>query len=104
MTELVEKNRDELAAVIIEPVLGNIGPITPLPGYLEELRKLTLENDVLLIFDEVITGFRLAMGGAQEYFGVVPDMTTLGKIVGGGMPIGVFGGKREIMKQNSQSL
>ena len=103
MSELVEKNRDELAAVIIEPVLGNIGPITPLPGYLEELRKLTLENDVLLIFDEVITGFRLAMGGAQEHFGVVPDMTTLGKIVGGGLPIGVFGGRREIMEMISPS-
>ncbi|MDD2614994.1 MAG: glutamate-1-semialdehyde 2,1-aminomutase [Methanosarcina sp.] len=103
MSELVEKNRDELAAVIIEPVLGNIGPITPLPGYLEELRKLTQENDVLLIFDEVITGFRLAMGGAQEYFGVVPDMTTLGKIVGGGLPIGVFGGRREIMEMISPS-
>jgi len=92
-----------LAAVIIEPVLGNIGPIIPIPGYLEELRKLTLENDVLLIFDEVITGFRLAMGGAQEYFGVVPDMTTLGKIVGGGLPIGVFGGSREIMEMVSPS-
>ncbi|AGF97166.1 Glutamate-1-semialdehyde aminotransferase [Methanosarcina mazei Tuc01] len=103
MTSLVEKNRDDLAAVIIEPVLGNIGPVLPLPGYLEELRKLTEENDVLLIFDEVITGFRLAMGGAQEYFGVVPDMTTLGKIVGGGLPIGVFGGKREIMEMIAPS-
>jgi glutamate-1-semialdehyde 2,1-aminomutase len=103
MAELVEKHRDDLAAVIIEPVLGNIGPVLPMPGYLEELRKLTLENDVLLIFDEVITGFRLAMGGAQEYFGVVPDMTTLGKIVGGGLPIGVFGGRREIMEMISPS-
>lgn len=103
MTELVEKNRGDLAAIIIEPVLGNIGPIIPLPGYLKELRKLTLENDVLLIFDEVITGFRLAMGGAQEYFGVVPDMTTLGKIVGGGLPIGVFGGRKEIMEMVSPS-
>lgn len=103
MTSLVEKNRDDLAAVIIEPVLGNIGPVLPLPGYLKELRKLTKENDVLLIFDEVITGFRLAMGGAQEYFGVVPDMTTLGKIVGGGLPIGVFGGKREIMEMIAPS-
>jgi glutamate-1-semialdehyde 2,1-aminomutase len=77
--------------------------VLPLPGYLEELRKLTEENDVLLIFDEVITGFRLAMGGAQEYFGVVPDMTTLGKIVGGGLPIGVFGGKREIMEMIAPS-
>jgi glutamate-1-semialdehyde 2,1-aminomutase len=103
MAELVEKNRDELAAIILEPVLGNIGPVLPLPGYLKELRKLTLENDVLLIFDEVITGFRLAMGGAQEYFGVVPDLTTLGKIVGGGLPIGVFGGKKEIMEMISPS-
>ena len=103
MAEVVEKNRDDLAAVIIEPVLGNIGPVLPGPGYLEELRRLTKENDVLLIFDEVITGFRLAMGGAQEYFGVVPDMTTLGKIVGGGLPIGVFGGRREIMEMISPS-
>ncbi|AKB73579.1 Glutamate-1-semialdehyde aminotransferase [Methanosarcina lacustris Z-7289] len=103
MTELVEKNQDDLAAVIIEPVMGNIGPVLPLPGYLEDLRKLTQENDVLLIFDEVITGFRLAMGGAQEYFGVVPDMTTLGKIVGGGLPIGVFGGRRDIMEMISPS-
>jgi glutamate-1-semialdehyde 2,1-aminomutase len=103
MTWLVEKNREDLAVVIIEPVLGNIGPVLPKAGYLEELRKLTRENDVLLIFDEVITGFRLAMGGAQEYFGVIPDMTTLGKIVGGGLPIGVFGGKREIMEMISPS-
>lgn len=103
MTWLVEKNKEDLAALIIEPVLGNIGPVLPKPGYLEALRKLTRENDVLLIFDEVITGFRLAMGGAQEYFGVVPDMTTLGKIVGGGLPIGVFGGKKEIMEMISPS-
>ncbi|AKB26353.1 Glutamate-1-semialdehyde aminotransferase [Methanosarcina sp. MTP4] len=103
MTELVEKNKDDLAAVILEPVQGNVGPILPKPGYLKEVRKLTEENDVLLIFDEVITGFRLAMGGAQEYYGVVPDMTTLGKIVGGGLPVGVFGGRKEIMEKVSPS-
>jgi glutamate-1-semialdehyde 2,1-aminomutase len=103
MAGLVEKNKDDLAAVIIEPVLGNVGPILPMTGYLEELSKLTLENDVLLIFDEVITGFRLAMGGAQEYFGVTPDITTLGKVIGGGLPIGVFGGRREIMEMLSPS-
>lgn len=103
MTSLVEQNRDDLAAVILEPVQGNVGPILPEPGYLQEVRKLTEENDVLLIFDEVITGFRLAMGGAQEYYGVVPDMTTLGKIVGGGLPIGVFGGKSEIMEMIAPS-
>ncbi len=103
MAVLVEKNKDDMAAVIIEPMLGNVGPVLPMTGYLEELRKLTLENDVLLIFDEVITGFRLAMGGAQEYFGVTPDITTMGKIIGGGLPIGVFGGYREIMEMISPS-
>ncbi|MDA0525237.1 glutamate-1-semialdehyde 2,1-aminomutase [Methanococcoides alaskense] len=103
MTEVIESNQDDMAAVIIEPVLGNIGPILPEGDYLKEVRKVTEENDVVLIFDEVITGFRLAMGGAQEYFGVTPDMTTLGKIVGGGLPIGVFGGKREILDMISPS-
>jgi glutamate-1-semialdehyde 2,1-aminomutase len=103
MDGLIEKNKDDMAAVIIEPMLGNVGPVLPMTGYLKELRKLTLENDVLLIFDEVITGFRLAMGGAQEYFGVIPDITTMGKIVGGGLPIGVFGGRREIMEMISPS-
>ncbi|KAF5409912.1 MAG: Glutamate-1-semialdehyde 2,1-aminomutase [Candidatus Methanogasteraceae archaeon] len=103
MTEAIESNRGDLAAVILEPVLGNIGPILPAPGYLESVRKITEENDVLLILDEIITGFRLAMGGAQERFGIVPDMTTLGKIVGGGFPFGVFGGKKEIMELISPS-
>jgi glutamate-1-semialdehyde 2,1-aminomutase len=103
MDGLIEKNKDDMAAVIIEPMLGNVGPVLPMTGYLEELRKLTLENDVLLIFDEVITGFRLAMGGAQEYFGIIPDITTMGKVVGGGLPIGVFGGRREIMEMISPS-
>jgi glutamate-1-semialdehyde 2,1-aminomutase len=101
MAAAIEAYQDDLAAVIIEPVLGNIGPILPQKGYLEEVRKVTEENDVVLIFDEVITGFRLAMGGAQEYFGVTPDMTTLGKILGGGFHIGVIGGKREIMENIS---
>ncbi|MDD3043225.1 MAG: glutamate-1-semialdehyde 2,1-aminomutase [Methanosarcinaceae archaeon] len=101
MAEIIEKRKDELAALIVEPVMGNAGPVPPEPGYLQELRKLTEENEVLLVFDEVITGFRLAMGGASEYFGVDPDLVTLGKIVGGGLPIGVFGGKREIMEMVS---
>ena len=98
MTSIIEKNKNDTAAVIIEPVLGNVGPILPEGDYLKELRALTAENDVLLIFDEVITGFRLAPGGAQEYFGIKPDLTTLGKIAGGGMPVGVFGGRKEIME------
>ncbi|VUT27604.1 MAG: Glutamate-1-semialdehyde 2,1-aminomutase [Candidatus Syntrophoarchaeum sp. GoM_oil] len=101
LVSLIESNRDEVAALIIEPVLGNIGVIPPKKGYLEEVRAVTRENDILLIFDEVITGFRLEMGGAQAHFGVKPDMTTLGKVVGGGVPIGVFGGRREIMEKIS---
>ncbi len=87
----------DVAAFIIEPVLGNIGPILPDDGYLADVREITRSNDVLLIFDEVITGYRLGIGGAQVRFGVTPDLTTLGKVVGGGLPIGVFGGRREIM-------
>ncbi len=101
MTAAIEAYKDDVAAIIIEPVLGNIGPIVPKKGYLEDVRAVTRENDVVLIFDEVITGFRLAMGGAQEYYGVTPDMTTLGKILGGGFHIGVIGGKREIMENIS---
>lgn len=101
MADVIEKNQKDMAAVIIEPVLGNIGPVLPEGDYLKELRALTAENDVLLIFDEVITGFRLAPGGAQEYFGIRPDLTTLGKIAGGGMPIGIFGGRKEIMEMIS---
>ncbi len=101
MTDAIRTYKDDVAAVIMEPVLGNIGPILPEKGYLENVRKVTEENDVVLIFDEVITGFRLAMGGAQEYYGVTPDMTTLGKILGGGFPVGVIGGKREIMEKIS---
>ncbi|MCJ7445112.1 MAG: glutamate-1-semialdehyde 2,1-aminomutase [Methanotrichaceae archaeon] len=89
----------EIAAMIMEPVLGNLGPILPREGYLNGVRDLTEEHDVLLIFDEVITGFRLSLGGAQQYYGVKPDLTTLGKIIGGGFPIGVFGGRRDLMEQ-----
>lgn len=94
---------DEVAAVIMEPVLGNIGPILPKDGYLKGVRDLTEEHGVILIFDEVITGFRLNLGGAQTHYGVVPDMTTLGKIIGGGFPIGVVGGKRELMEMVAPS-
>jgi len=103
LTQVMEKYGKDIAAFILEPVMGNVGPILPDDGYLREVRKITEENDVVLIFDEVITGFRMAMGGAQEYYGVTPDMTTLGKIIGGGMPIGVFGGKREIMEMVAPS-
>lgn len=98
LEKAVDQNRGEVAAVIIEPVVGNAGVVLPNDGYLQAVRKITREEGIILIFDEVITGFRLALGGAQEYYGVVPDMTTLGKIMGGGFPIGAFGGKKEIME------
>jgi glutamate-1-semialdehyde 2,1-aminomutase len=88
----------DIAALIIEPVLGNIGPILPEDNYLQDIREITRAHNVLLIFDEVITGYRLGIGGAQEMYGVKPDLTTLGKIIGGGLPIGAFGGRREIME------
>src|SRR5918997_1205587 len=87
----------DIAAVIIEPVVGNMGCVPPQPGYLEAVRKLTKANGTLLIFDEVMTGFRLARGGAQELYGVSPDITTLGKIIGGGLPVGAYGASREIL-------
>ena len=88
----------DVAALIIEPVLGNIGPVLPEDNYLPGIREITRAHDVLLIFDEVITGYRLGIGGAQAMYGVKPDLTTLGKIIGGGLPIGAFGGQREIME------
>lgn len=97
---LLSKN-DNIAAFIIEPVLGNIGPVLPDDGYLKAVREITAAHDVLLIFDEVITGYRLGIGGAQVKFDIKPDLTTLGKIAGGGLPIGVFGGRREIMEMIS---
>ncbi len=96
---VLKKFSGQIACMIIEPVLGNIGPVLPREGYLQGVRRLTEENDVLLIFDEVITGFRLAMGGAQQLFGIKPDLTTLGKIIGGGFPVGVFGGRRDLMEE-----
>lgn len=96
--ELVRSNRGEVAAVILEPVMGNAGVILPREGFLEGLRELTTEEGVVLIFDEVITGFRVALGGAQALYGIEPDLTCLGKIIGGGLPVGAFGGKREIME------
>jgi glutamate-1-semialdehyde 2,1-aminomutase len=96
--ESVLSAHDDVAALIIEPVLGNIGPILPEDNYLKEIREITRSHDVLLIFDEVITGYRIGIGGAQKKFGIRPDLTTLGKIIGGGLPIGAFGGRREIME------
>ncbi|MDI6842832.1 MAG: glutamate-1-semialdehyde 2,1-aminomutase [Anaerosomatales bacterium] len=89
---------EQIAAIIVEPVAGNMGVVPPEPGFLEGLRAVCDEYGSLLIFDEVITGFRVALGGAQERYGVMPDLTTLGKIIGGGFPVGAFGGKREIME------
>ena len=94
---LADRNAGDIAAIIVEPVPGNMGCVLPEPGFLEGLRKLCDESGIILIFDEVMTGFRLAQGGAQERLGVLPDITTLGKIIGGGMPVGAYGGKAEIM-------
>jgi glutamate-1-semialdehyde 2,1-aminomutase len=88
----------EIAAVIVEPVAGNMGLVPPLPGFLEGLRTLTSEHGALLVFDEVMTGFRVHPGGAQALYGIAPDLTTLGKVIGGGLPVGAYGGRREIME------
>ena len=95
--KIIENNPNQIAAIILEPVAGNMGCIPPKKGFLEGLRRLCNEHDIVLIFDEVMTGFRLSKGGASEYYGVTPDMVTLGKIIGGGLPVGAFGGKKEIM-------
>ncbi|MCG8340342.1 MAG: glutamate-1-semialdehyde 2,1-aminomutase [Cytophagales bacterium] len=95
--EIIAKNKDQIAAIIIEPVSGNMGCIVPPRAFLQGLRTICDQEGILLIFDEVMTGFRLARGGAQELFGILPDLTTLGKIIGGGMPVGAYGGKKEIM-------
>jgi glutamate-1-semialdehyde 2,1-aminomutase len=93
------RNRDlDIACVIIEPIAGNMGVVAPAPGFLKKLRELTSELGIVLIFDEVITGFRASLGGAQAKFGITPDLTCLGKIIGGGLPVGAYGGKKEIMQ------
>ncbi|GAA4704961.1 glutamate-1-semialdehyde 2,1-aminomutase [Brevibacillus fulvus] len=94
-----EKFGRELAAVIVEPVAGNMGVVPPQPGFLQALREITEQHGTLLIFDEVMTGFRVARGGAQDLYGITPDLTTMGKVIGGGLPVGAYGGKREIMQQ-----
>ncbi len=95
---LFQEYPQEIAAVIVEPVAANMGVVAPQPGFLEGLRQLTTGQDALLIFDEVITGFRVAYGGAQAIYGITPDLTCLGKIIGGGLPVGAYGGRREIMQ------
>nr|WP_282003945.1 glutamate-1-semialdehyde 2,1-aminomutase [Geotalea uraniireducens] len=99
--QLVSQNKDQVACIIVEPIAGNMGTVPPREGFLEGLRSICTEEGIILIFDEVMTGFRVAYGGAQELFGVTPDMTTLGKIIGGGLPVGAFGGKKEIMEKLS---
>ena len=96
--QLFAENPDAIAGVILEPIVGNAGFIQPEPGFLEGLRELTKENGALLVFDEVMTGFRISYGGAQAHFGVTPDLTTMGKVIGGGLPVGAYGGRREIME------
>jgi len=100
---LFEARGPEIAAVIIEPVAGNMGCVPPVAGWLEGLRKLTAEHGGLLVFDEVMTGFRVALGGAQQLYGVKPDLTCLGKIVGGGLPVGAYGGRADIMERVAPS-
>lgn len=98
LTEIFTQHGNDIACIIVEPVAGNMNCIPPAPGFLEGLRALCDKHGAVLIFDEVMTGFRVALGGAQSYYGIKPDLTTLGKIIGGGMPVGAFGGKREIMQ------
>jgi glutamate-1-semialdehyde 2,1-aminomutase len=100
---VVADNRNAIACIIVEPVAGNMGTVPPQEGFLEGLREICTNEGIILIFDEVMSGFRVAYGGAQSLFGITPDMTTLGKIIGGGLPVGAFGGKREIMEKLSPS-
>jgi len=103
LEEAFSVHRNELAAVILEPVVGNMGCVAPAEGFLKTLRKLTEEQGTVLIFDEVMTGFRVAYGGAQELFKITPDLTTLGKVIGGGLPVGAYGGKAALMDQVAPS-
>jgi glutamate-1-semialdehyde 2,1-aminomutase len=95
---LIQGNKNQIAGMIVEPIIGNMGCVPPLPGFLEELRKICTQEHIVFIMDEVMTGFRVAKGGAQELYNIEPDLTTLGKIIGGGLPVGAYGGKRAIMK------
>jgi glutamate-1-semialdehyde 2,1-aminomutase len=95
--QLITEHRDRLACIILEPIAGNMGVVPPAPGFLSALRQLTAEHGILLIFDEVISGFRVSYGGAQALYGIKPDLTVLGKIIGGGLPVGAYGGRREVM-------
>lgn len=99
VTELMESQGEDIACIIVEPVAGNMGLVPPAEGFLEALRTLTENSGSLLIFDEVMTGFRVAYGGAQELYGITPDLTCLGKIIGGGLPVGAYGGRRDLMEQ-----
>lgn len=99
LRQLFEASGDTLACVIVEPIAGNMNFVEPLPGFLQTLRELCSKHGTVLIFDEVMTGFRVALGGAQQLYDVTPDLTTLGKVIGGGMPVGAFGGKQQIMEQ-----
>ena len=98
VTNAMEENTDDVAAIIVEPVAGNMGCVPPAEGFLQGLRQICDEHGALLIFDEVMTGFRVAYSGAQSLYGIKPDLTTLGKVIGGGMPIGAYGGRRDLMK------
>jgi glutamate-1-semialdehyde 2,1-aminomutase len=103
VSTLVAQNKGNIACIIVEPIAGNMGTVPPREGFLEGLRAICDKEGIILIFDEVMTGFRVALGGAQELYGVTPDMTTLGKIIGGGLPVGAFGGKKDIMSLLSPS-
>ncbi|MCB1197258.1 MAG: glutamate-1-semialdehyde 2,1-aminomutase [Deltaproteobacteria bacterium] len=99
LKQVLAANSKQIAAIIVEPVCGNMGVVLPKEGYLQTMRELCDQHDIVLIFDEVMTGFRVSRGGAQEYFGVTPDLTCMGKIIGGGMPVGAYGGNEKLMKQ-----
>ncbi|MBE6485386.1 MAG: glutamate-1-semialdehyde-2,1-aminomutase [Methanosphaera stadtmanae] len=103
LTQVIKDNKEEIACIIVEPIMGNIGCVPPREGFLKFLREITEANNILLIFDEVITGFRLSKGGAQKYYNIVPDLVTFGKILGGGFPIGAIAGKKEYIEQFAPS-
>ena len=99
VNDMVSQKGEEIACIIVEPIAGNMGLVPPRPDFLKELRRLTQEKGIILIFDEVMTGFRVAYGGAQALYGITPDLTCLGKIIGGGLPVGAYGGRRDIMER-----